>query len=422
MTFTFCRMEPFKPLSLQFREASVVDTSVEDRSYLYVDSDGRVDVAKLITAYTHDEHARRADAYFSSVGDPWAHFLRKPFSILDETPGMLAGYSSILRMLEPRPDQVVVDFGCGTGWLSQALGLMGCRPVGLDISESALEIARKAVADHPYLRDRPVSFKAIGDGVIPMEDESADRIVCFDSFHHVADQAAWLGEFYRVLKPGGRIAFHEPGPHHSGGDGSQYEMRQHAVIENDIVIESIREVAYGYGFENMQLAMFLDIPIMMNIEDYNRTITEAPVDTLNQLGFAVAQAGLGRRIFVMTKPGDEELDSRFRHAFSARVDGTITAHEHGSTAIVRLTNTGSGAWRTSGASAGSVNLAAFTFLEGRALNPDPYRYQIVTAPVPPGGHLDVTVNVPHPPGASVKMDMVSELVAWSSQNGGTALG
>ena len=64
----------------------MVDTALEDRSHLYVDGHGRVDVVKLIAAYSHDDHALRADRYFSSVADPWSHFLRKPFSNLHETP------------------------------------------------------------------------------------------------------------------------------------------------------------------------------------------------------------------------------------------------------------------------------------------------------------------------------------------------
>lgn len=399
----------------------MVDTTLEDRSHLYVDGHGRVDVVKLIAAYSHDDHALRADRYFSSVADPWSHFLRKPFSNLHETPAILAGYSVILRMLEPRPDQIVVDFGCGTGWLSQALGLMGCQAIGLDISEAALNVARKAVSEHPYLRNRPVSFKRIGDGVIPLADQSVDRLVCFDSFHHVADQTAWLSEFYRVLKPGGRAAFHEPGPEHSTSAGSQYEMRQYGVIENDIVAERIQETAYAIGFTDMKLAMYLDTPVMMTLEEHNRTIADLSVDRLTELGRQVVQTAPPRRVFVMTKPGDEAVDSRYQHAFRAAVEGAITPNAQGSLVTARLNNVGLGTWLPSGASAGSVNIGASTYLAGRPLVGEPMRYQIIKTPVPPGDFLDVTFEVPHPPGASVKIDVVAEHVAWSSQNGGTPL-
>lgn len=399
----------------------MTDNALEDRSHLYVDAAGRVDVAKLITAYSHQDHAHRADQYFANVAEPWTHFLRKPFSSLTETPGILAGYSVILRILEPRPDQVVVDFGCGTGWLSQAMGMMGCTAVGLDISEAALGIARKAVAEHPYLSTRPITFLQIGDGAIPMADESADRLVCFDSFHHVADQAAWLKEFYRVLKPGGRVAFHEPGPHHSECEGAQYEMRQYGVIENNIVVETIRDTAYGLGFTDMKLAFFLDVPVMTSLEEHNRYMAEAPVDEMARLGMTVVAAGAARRIFVMSKPGEEVLDSRYIHAFQGTIEGSIQPTEQGSRIVARLRNTGPGAWRTSGAAAGCVNLAVSLFLDHKPLTGEPLRYQVVTESVPPGGHLDVDIEVPHPPGARLRMDLVSELIAWSSQNGGSLL-
>lgn len=56
-------------------------------------------------------------------------------------------------------------------------------------------------------------------------------------------------------------------------------------------------------------------------------------------------------------------------------------------------------------------------MEGRPLTGKLMRFTVVNAPVEPGEHIDVTTDTPHPAGATVKLDIVSELVAWSSQNG-----
>lgn len=395
------------------------DIIFEDKSSQYVGPDGRVDVQKLIKAYGHEEHALRADAYFASVSDPWTHHLRKPFSSLHETPAMLASYGVVLQMLQPRPDQVVVDFGCGTGWLSHAMALMGCRAIGLDISEAALNIARDATAAHPYLRDRPVTFLRIGDGKIPLEDESVDRLVCFDSFHHVADQAVWLSEFYRVLKPGGRAAFNEPGPNHAESDTSQHEMRQFGVIENNIVASEIRDTAYALGFTDMKMALFQDVPVMVSLEDHDLAIEQRSDIIMNHLGKAVAEGCVNRRVFVMVKPGEEAQDSRYLQAFAASISAVARPIEGGSAIKAALTNVGSGAWRPSGGEAGCVNLGVSTFLNGKPLLGEPERYMFIHEPVLPGQTVEVTFDIMHPPGAVIRLDMVSELVAWSSMNGGT---
>lgn len=386
-----------------------------DRSSEYTDADGRVDVTKLIAAYTHDEHVVRADAYFSGMDNPWIHVLRKPFSNLTETPAMLAGFATVLQIVEPRPEQVVVDFGCGTGWLSQALGMMGCRPIGLDISNAALEIARKAVAEHVYLRDRPIDFRLITPDGIPLEDQSIDRIICFDSFHHVADQAFYLSEFFRILKPGGIVGFNEPGPHHSQSVQSQYEMRQFAVIENDIVIEDIEAHATAIGFTDLKLALYLDTPVMVTRTEMTRAFDERPADVLQDLGRQLIERSIPRRVFSMKKPGEEVLDSRFKHAFDARIEPVRTDIEGGSRLVVTVTNTGLGTWLPSGGNTGSVNLGVKLFdANGLALTPEPHRFYISNDPVAPGETVVVDVSLAHPQGATMEIDMVSEMVAWLS--------
>lgn len=80
---------------------------------------------------------------------------------------------------------------------------------------------------------------------------------------------------------------------------------------------------------------------------------------------------------------------------------------------------GSGGWRPSGGEAGCVNLGVSTFLNGKPLLGEPERYMFIHELVLPGQTVEVTFDIMHPPGAVIRLDMVSELVAWSSMNGGT---
>src|SRR5258706_8323224 len=192
-----------------------------------------IDVKKLIAAYTFEEHAERADKYFDAVTDPWAHHLRKPFTTTQECSATLSGLSALLQLLKLQPGHHIVDFGCGAGWLSSVLALLQCQVTSIDISQRALDIARLAVLEHPFLRRQQIAFRRLEEARIPVDTSSVDRIICLDSFHHVADQKLYLQEFFRLLRPGGIVGFHEPGPGHSRSPGSQYEMRKYAVIEND---------------------------------------------------------------------------------------------------------------------------------------------------------------------------------------------
>lgn len=100
-----------------------------------------------------------------------------------------------------------VDFGMGSwGFASVYPKLHGCaRAVGMDISNAALELSRKLVADtRPPYHDR---FEALqSDGMsFPLPDASVDLIFAGESIEHVRFPKAFLSECWRVLKPDGQL-------------------------------------------------------------------------------------------------------------------------------------------------------------------------------------------------------------------------
>jgi SAM-dependent methyltransferase len=100
-----------------------------------------------------------------------------------------------LRTLEARS---ILDVGCGTGLLAARLGreLGGARVVGCDFSHGMLRQAAGHAPHLPWVQ---------GDALrLPFATASFDAIVSTEAFHWFADQAAAVGEFFRVLAPGGR--------------------------------------------------------------------------------------------------------------------------------------------------------------------------------------------------------------------------
>jgi 2-polyprenyl-3-methyl-5-hydroxy-6-metoxy-1,4-benzoquinol methylase len=318
-----------------------------------------IDVKKLIAAYTFEEHALRADAYFRNVVDPWSHHLRKPFTTALECSAALSSLSTLLQMIELQPEQHVVDFGCGTGWLSSALALLQCRVTGIDISQRALDIAQAAVREHPFLKRQMITFRRLEEARIPVDTASAHRIICFDSFHHVADQKLYLQEFFRILKPGGMVAFNEPAPDHSLSPASQYEMRNYAVIENDIVIEEISAIATMIGFEEMRMAISAGTPMTMLVDNlisqagtHDRTVYE-------DLGRRLFEQATKKNVFTLRKPGAEALDSRIAGALGAELAIEAQAYTAGTARLqvsLLARNTGTSVWLPSGDGVGAVNI------------------------------------------------------------------
>lgn len=229
------------------------------------------------TAADFEAFNRAAEHYFASLRD-WDHHLAKPFSQAEETPVLLANLAVVLQALKLTPDLRVLDFGAGSGWLSRCLTQMGCRVVALDVSETALRMARELYVRHPPIGEQPAPEFLLFDGrTIGLPDGSLDRIVCFDAFHHAPDPRATIAEFGRLLRDGGIAAFAEPGPRHAGAPRSQFEAQTYGVVELDVDVHDIWRTAQGCGFDDLSMAVFHEPPFQVSLADYEQLLAGGPV-------------------------------------------------------------------------------------------------------------------------------------------------
>ncbi|MBI5766784.1 MAG: class I SAM-dependent methyltransferase [Verrucomicrobia bacterium] len=111
---------------------------------------------------------------------------------------------ALLVSLGLEPGQLVVDVGCGTGWLAPQLATIPrLRYLGTDVSAALLRRTCAAVR-----RDHWQFLRAAGDAS-PCAADTAD-FVCLNSlFSHLlpSDAARHLADAARVLRPGGHIVF-----------------------------------------------------------------------------------------------------------------------------------------------------------------------------------------------------------------------
>jgi ubiquinone/menaquinone biosynthesis C-methylase UbiE len=99
----------------------------------------------------------------------------------------------------------LLDYGCGPGHdivgfatYSQPRSILG-----IDVSEKALEIARKRLELHGF--DRRTQVGRIEGSGIELPDSSIDYIHSSGVLHHLPNLANVLNEFARVLREGGRV-------------------------------------------------------------------------------------------------------------------------------------------------------------------------------------------------------------------------
>jgi ubiquinone/menaquinone biosynthesis C-methylase UbiE len=122
------------------------------------------------------------------------------------TPGFTALRDSIVRLADPRSDEVAVDVGAGTGLLTLVVAERTARVWAVDISPAMCEYLRAKVTSAGLDNVRTVVSTAAS---LPLVDACADLVVSNYCFHHLDDDGKRraLREAHRVLRPGGRLVF-----------------------------------------------------------------------------------------------------------------------------------------------------------------------------------------------------------------------
>jgi SAM-dependent methyltransferase len=102
-------------------------------------------------------------------------------------------------------DAAVLDAGCGTGGeiLRLRVEQAGWRFSGIDFSPLAVDLARRRCGATVDLREASILD-------LPHETGSFDAVYSADVVCQVDTPARALAEFYRVLRPGGRVVINVP--------------------------------------------------------------------------------------------------------------------------------------------------------------------------------------------------------------------
>jgi SAM-dependent methyltransferase len=106
-------------------------------------------------------------------------------------------YDAVAARTGAARGRVVLDVGCGPGFVATSLVRRGWHAVGVDFSEPMLAQARAAHPALPLLRARGETM--------PVRDGTAALVTSGTAFHWLQPVPA-LAEFARVLAPGGRVA------------------------------------------------------------------------------------------------------------------------------------------------------------------------------------------------------------------------
>jgi ubiquinone/menaquinone biosynthesis C-methylase UbiE/glycosyltransferase involved in cell wall biosynthesis len=361
------------------------------------------------------------------------HALRFPLSINNHDIGFryLFDFMVVAKSLELRPGAEVLDFAAGSCYVSELLNRLGYLTVAFDLDTEILAIGRERLMLDPRC-DRGRTRFVVGEGArLPFPDESFDGIICMNALHHMPDYRATLAEMWRVLRLGGRAAFSEPGAEHSKHPESVSMMREYGVLERDVVLSEISQLAKAVGFRRMILKPYvspehveLDYEEFTSFKEGNKV--SSPYLTSQEIADYIERY---HPLFYLEKGGERLLTSATASPELLRARITVKAcparaRKGEILKVVALCeNTGQSLWLSKPRPFGGYVTFGVKLLSptGRLLD-DTKGRQSLSEDVPPGGRIEVVSEVSlegcEAGRYRVLFDMVNEQVHWFQHKGG----
>ncbi len=106
-------------------------------------------------------------------------------------------------LLKLMPPMVIADLGAGEGTFSLLLAQRAKKVIAVDNSEKMVEYGT-AIAEKQGVN--ALEYRRGDLEAVPIEDNSVDLAFFSQSLHHALHPGKAIGEAWRILKPGGRIA------------------------------------------------------------------------------------------------------------------------------------------------------------------------------------------------------------------------
>ncbi|MBE9034675.1 class I SAM-dependent methyltransferase [aff. Roholtiella sp. LEGE 12411] len=102
----------------------------------------------------------------------------------------------LLKLLNPKPGEYILDLGCGTGQLTEKIAIAGAEVRGIDYAPTMIETARQ---NYPHLR-----FD-VADARKFQVDQPLDAVFSNAVLHWVKEADSAIASIHQALKPGGRF-------------------------------------------------------------------------------------------------------------------------------------------------------------------------------------------------------------------------
>lgn len=191
--------------------------------------------------------------------DEVEYLFAKPFD--KESSGMVTtssyfyDFAVLLNLALPPKCGSILSVGCGTGWTEDFLAHCGLKVIGLDICKDAIKLAQKRLRKIYSLKEiENLHLKFIvGDIENPPltinKVSHFDRVLFYDSLHHVPNWRKAIKNSFKILKKNGRLIVMEPSVMHFGVN----TMKRFGNLERGIYPYDVYGFCKRIGFDQVTI-------------------------------------------------------------------------------------------------------------------------------------------------------------------------
>lgn len=213
----------------------------------------------------------------------------------------------------------VLDVGCGCGnFLFHLASRIGCHGEGLDLSIERIKFARHRQDELGQPAIKNIEFKHGSATAMPFEPATFSHVVSQDALFLVPDKPRSHAEIYRVLRPGGTLAFSDfLQPRKEIGERARKHVYDRVRWNGGYSLIDYQVALVAVGFE-IVLARNLDSHLKQTYNVLGRTAISraqtaqdkaardwmlAFAESCGEIQIAIDQGEFGWGIFVARKPG-----------------------------------------------------------------------------------------------------------------------
>jgi 2-polyprenyl-3-methyl-5-hydroxy-6-metoxy-1,4-benzoquinol methylase len=163
--------------------------------------------------------------------------------------------ATIIRWLDARAGERILDIGCGDGAYDMRIAKSGAKVTGVDIHEKRLAAAQR------YYRSERTEFLFLDASRMKFPEASFDKAVSLCVIEHLPQDELVMRNIWRALKPGGLFVF--SGDSLSNPDITPAERERHRkryAVNTFYTVDVVREKLARTGFELMEAQYILSTP------------------------------------------------------------------------------------------------------------------------------------------------------------------